>query len=131
MASCYYTYTGIYFLDRSDNLTPARAEEIGHGMAGVVDGYGFALQKGTEGNPMLSFASGQRAISPALRSLSGSDARITIAVRLDRPSITLRDHSNSKETDFVKSLKMQIEGYLVQQGVVGASFERQSDFLFR
>ena len=80
---------------------------------------------------MISFASGQQAIASALRGLPGSDARITIAVRLDRPSITLRDHSNSKETEFVKVLKKRIEDYLTQQGVVGASFERQSDFLFR
>jgi hypothetical protein len=80
---------------------------------------------------MISFASGEGSIVPALRGLSGSEVHITIAIRLDRPSITLRDHSNSKETEFVKELKKQIEDYLAQQGVIGVSFERQSDFLFR
>lgn len=130
MPACYQTYTGIYFLNRSHEVSRAQAEEIAHDLGVALAGFGFCAMPEPKGNPMVSFASGQGVVSPELASLSGSDARISVAIRLDRPSITIRDMSNTEETEFVEALKRSIERQLEVNGISGARFERQKDFLF-
>ncbi len=130
MSACYQTYTGIYFLNRSHDVSRAQAEEIAHDIGDALSDFGFVEKRQTEGNPMVSFASGQRTIAPQLARLSGSDARINVAIGLDRPSITIRDMSNTEETEFVKALKGRIERRLEANGISGARFQRQKDFLF-
>jgi hypothetical protein len=130
MPACYQTYTGIYFLNRSHEVSRAQAERIARDLGVALAGFGFSEMREPEGNPMVSFASGQRPVSPDLAGLAGSDARISVAVRLDRPSITIRDMSNTEETEFVKALKGSIERQLEANGIPGARFERQKDFLF-
>jgi hypothetical protein len=127
MPSCYHTYTGIYFLNRSQEVSRGQAEKIGHDLGVVLAGFGFSAMREPEGNPMVAFASGQRTVSPELKKLSGSNARISVAVRLDRPAIAIRDMSNTEETEFVAALKASIERQLEANGISGARFERQQD----
>lgn len=129
MPACYQTYTGIFFLNRSHEVSRAQAERVARDIGVALAGFGFSEMREPEGNPMVSFASGHRSVSPELASLAGSDARISVAVRLDRPSITIRDMSNTEETEFVKALRGSIERQLEANGISGARFERQKDFL--
>jgi hypothetical protein len=120
----------IYFLNRSHEVSRAQAEGIARDLGVVLARFGFSEVHQPQGNPLVVFASGQRPVSPDRASLAGSDARISIAVDLGSPSITIRDMSNTGETEFVKALEGSIERQLEANGISGARFERQKDFLF-
>jgi len=129
ISACYQTYTGIYFLSRSHEVSRAQAEEVADDLAIALGEFGFVEKRQTESNPMVSFASGGRAIAQEFANLAGSDASINVAIGLDRPSITIRDLTSTEETEFTKALKRNIEGQLEANGISGARFERQKDFL--
>ena len=116
MPACFLTYTGIYFLSRPHEVSRAQAERIARDLGVALAAFGFSEVHQPEGNPLVVFSSERRPVPPELASLAGSDARISVAVDLDSPSITIRDMSNAEETEFVKALK--------------GSIERQKDFLF-
>ncbi len=131
VVACHYTYTGTYSLDSADSLTPSRVNEIGVDMSDVLSDFGFIRDNVPDGVPIVAFSKRGRATDLALAELEGSNATITVAIRFDRPVITVRDLTYSTETEFLEALKDRIETFLQTQDVETPIFDRQSDLLFR
>jgi len=131
VCSCYSTYTGIYFLERSQEVTRTQAEEIARDLRGKLLALGF-----TEGDPLVDSTGGvigahfykrRGPSSSEVRNLSGSNAHISVAIGLEGPFITIRDYSNNVETDYMRALKSSIERVLEDKDISGARFERQME----
>jgi hypothetical protein len=90
MTSCYQTYTGIYFLNRSHEVSRAQAEVVARDLGVALADFGFSAVHEQE----------------------------------------IREMSNAEETEFVEALRRTIERQLEVNGISGARFERQKDFLF-
>ncbi len=134
LSSCQYmnlnhTYSGIYFLERSREISLAQAEEIAQSLRVELTPFGF-FEAGRAEYPVTIFFDRERRTGSAeIRNLPGSEASVSVAIQLAGryPGITIQDMSNTVETDFMRALKRSIERCLEDNGIPGARFERQND----
>lgn len=131
ICSCFSSYTGIYFLERSQEVTWTQTEEIVRSLRNTLATYGiYEDDRRTDSKgstAVVFFSRRQPASSLNVRKLTGSNAHISIAIGVDRRHITIRDFSNLVETDFMRALKGSIERELEKNGIPGARFERQME----
>jgi len=128
--ACYSTYTGIYSIRKADHVESVDFTDLGAQIREATADLGFVRQPGISRNLVLLL---KRRVAPpsGASDLDGSDARMTIAVDLENLSITLRDLSNPRETDFSRTVRRRIEERLgTHYGVSNISFERQIDMPF-
>lgn len=123
-----YSYTGVYRLDRSHEVSREQADEIARHLSAALATFGFT-EDGRRDNPAgIYFSRQQQVGSLSNRELHGSDATISVAFRLENhPRITIRDFSDTTETEFMRALKNAIEQVLAEKGLSGVRFERQPD----
>jgi len=127
--ACYTTYTGIYWLEAVHSPREIQFNDLRHSVAIAIQEFGFREFGFPEfEDQVTAWIHTQGTTVPATAYLRGVEARVTVAVD-DRPlSITIRDHSNRVETEFVRTLKGRIERRLeTDLGVRGLRFKRQLD----
>jgi hypothetical protein len=125
ISGCFSTYTGIYWLDHAAGREEIDTEALRRSVATAIDGLGFAPVADGSGTSFI-----HDGVVPTATSahLDGADARITIGIAAKPPTITIRDLKNTRETEFVRTLKSRIESQLrADLGISDARFERQRD----
>jgi hypothetical protein len=126
------TYSGTYYIQRDNNSEVLRNYgELVSIIESAIIPFGF-VASGSFSDQVDSgadFYLEQDRLNSEIKSINGSNASITIAVRMKNPYVVLRDHSNVSETAFVKSLKMEIESSIRNQYEINTVFIRQSDML--
>ncbi|HHJ18234.1 MAG TPA: hypothetical protein ENJ84_00145 [Gammaproteobacteria bacterium] len=123
------TYSGIYFLDRAQRPASVTFDDIAAQMTAVLEPFGFRREQMPQGmNDMILFS--HERTNEKDNAQSGEGARISVAVLLRGPSITIRDYDNDKETSFTRAIKIAIEKRLQERyQLKGLKFERQVDIL--
>lgn len=127
-----YTYSGTYFLERSREVSPTQVEQIARDLRGALSAFGFMCNEASSyySGDLVAVCSKSKVQHPgvvSISSLSGSNAKMSIAIGIDPASITIRDYSNTVETDFMRTLKRTIEQQLEDNGIPAARFEHQND----
>ncbi len=130
--SCYAAYTGIYFLDRTERPRTVRFRDIESQISYVLVPFGFRQVKLPKEIENLGpiFSHNKKYGDKDLMKLSGTGAKISVAVSFRGPSITIRDASNDKETEFIRAIKDAIEQRLkAHYRVKKLKFEEQLNIL--
>ena len=125
---CYRTYTGIYFMGDGPHAIHGDLSDLEMQIDQAVREFGFHRETLPSQSAIQIWTSGTSGRTVELAALDGSSARINIALRLDRSTITIRDFDNSVETPFMQALKKQIEQQIATRyGIQELRFERQAD----
>lgn len=119
--SCYRTYTGIYWIrgDRTLEL-----EHVDRQIYFAIRDLGFERKRpGVYWNHPEEIPAGHPR-------LEGDQGFVSVAISGEPLTITLRDLSNRRETDFTREVKLRIERCLeIDYGLKDVEFKRQPEFV--
>ncbi len=119
--ACYQTYTGIYWI-RGDH--PITVHAVNACVLDATRDLGFRRKEAGD------FGKYPESLPMDGVRIEGDQAAVGVAVSDDPISITLRDYSNRRETEFTREVKRRIEQCLLEEyGLTDLEFRRQLEFV--
>ena len=125
--SCYSSYTGIYWVKSAKYSESTEFDDLALQVSRELGLLGFTREPPSAPHFALFWKEGAGE-GVAGDPLAGSRARMTVAIDLSDLTITVRDLSNTGETEFNQRVKRVIEETLESRyGVSDLVFKRQWD----
>ncbi len=132
LTGCHTTYWGYYDLDSTEETWGlAVRDSLAESLTVELAPFGFSRTPSySEDFSNIVFSHDVLSMSDEFRTLSGAGANVIVVLDRNAPRVIVKDHDNSYETEFAKSVKATILEVVETLELSHAQFERIADFIY-